>query len=326
MRFLSSHRCALWRFLWMAPWCLAASGSVAADDFDAFQRARSAYASGDYETAARRFEALVGGEVPRLDDPGLLIESRKLLGATYLFLGKRQKAEEQFERLLRSEPDYPLDPVQFPQEVRAVFEAVRRRVRRELRAEAAARERAEAAARERIRAAREAELTRWRRLQALAATERVEVRRSAWPLWIPFGVGQFHNGDHTLGYVLLSVEGALALGSVGTWLGHTLLRDAARQGPRSAALADGLRVTNWLVTGLFFVVASAGVAQALVAYEPVRSRRRRRHLPPALRAPPRLDVLCGRADSDGSGLRGREKSSMSSNGLSGSSRETPEHP
>ncbi len=326
MRSLSLHFGVVPWLGWVAVWSLGGSVGVAADDFEAFQRARAAYTAGDYETAARRFERLVGGEVPRLDDPGLLIESRKLLGAAYLFLGQRERAERQFERLLRAEPDYPLDPVQFPQEVRVTFEAVRRRVRESLRAEAEARERERRRRIERLRAARESERARWRRLQALASIEWVEEHRSVWPLWIPFGVGQFHNGERTLGYVLLSVEGALALGSVGTWLGHTLLRDAARQGPQSASLADGLRLANWLLTGLFLVVASGGVAQALVAHEPIRHRRRRRELPESLRAPPRLDALCGRDVSDPSEGGGGAPSGSDSRALAGSSAETPERP
>ncbi len=264
-----------------------------AGDFEAFQHARQAYEAGDYDAAVRRFEALVGGPVPRLEDPGLLVESRKLLGAAYLFLGKREAAERQFELILREEPDYPLDPVQFPEEVRRLFEQVRKKVREQLRAEAEARRRAERQRAERLERARRAELARWQRLQALAATERVEVRRSPWPLWMPFGVGQFHNGQAGLGWLLLGGEGLLAVASVTSWALHQSLRSAAQRNPQADAFADGLRITNWVTTGLLALLAAAGIVQAHLAYEPVRRLRRRRPLPEPLRDPPDLSKLCG---------------------------------
>ena len=42
-----------------------------------------------------------GGDAPPVTNRSLLLEAKKYLGASYLFLGKLQLAEAEFERLLR---------------------------------------------------------------------------------------------------------------------------------------------------------------------------------------------------------------------------------
>ena len=77
----------------------------------------------------------------------LVLESRKYLAATYLFLGRKSDAEGQLELLLRAEPDYVLDPLAFPAEFVKTFSEVKVRLEQErLRKE---QERARAAAQER---------------------------------------------------------------------------------------------------------------------------------------------------------------------------------
>src|SRR5687768_11471405 len=85
---------------------LAFPALARAGDIEDFESARSAYEARDYERAVVAFELLVGGDAPRLQSRALIAESRKYLGAAYLFVGRRDAARAEFERLLRDEPAY----------------------------------------------------------------------------------------------------------------------------------------------------------------------------------------------------------------------------
>src|SRR5262245_7693507 len=109
---------------------LFARASIArADELEDFEHARQAYEAQNYAQAIERFEALVGGEVPHITTRALVLESRKYLAASYLFVHDIPHAEEQFARLLGDDPTYP-EPTAFPSEVRATFARVRTRVDR----------------------------------------------------------------------------------------------------------------------------------------------------------------------------------------------------
>ena len=59
-----------------------------ADELSDFEAARRNYDKQSYAKAAKGFESLVGGVVPRARNPVVRLEARKYLGATYLFLGR----------------------------------------------------------------------------------------------------------------------------------------------------------------------------------------------------------------------------------------------
>lgn len=209
--------------------CAAWSPPVArANEFDDFQQARQAYDAGDYARSESLFSSLVGGEVPRLRNRSLVIESHKYLGASYLFVGKPGAAEQQFERLLRMELDYVLDPLAFPREVQVVFEGVRARLKAEKQAAAEREAQAAADAALERQAALDAQQARLQRLRALAATERVHELNSRWIALLPFGVGQYQNDDRRLGLTLAISEGLL--------LGTHLTTLAIREGDRKSVV------------------------------------------------------------------------------------------
>lgn len=258
---------------------------ASADELEDFQRARSAYDGAQYSLAIQRFEPLVLGAVPVLRTRALLLESRKYLGAAYLFLGRRTDAEAQFEALLRDDPAYQLDPVAFPSEVLDVFTTVHARLEREIQAAEAARLASEEAAR---RAAAE-RLLRERatmlRLVELAETETVEEQRSRWLAAIPFGVGQFQNGEDGWGLFFAISETSLLLAGGITYFLHEGLRDdtpAAADLREANLTARAFRIVNWSSIAGFGVLALAGVIHAQANFEPRRRTERRRPLPPEL--------------------------------------------
>ena len=264
-----------------------------ANDFEDFEAARSAYDSADYAVAVQRFEKLGGGDAPRLTNRSLLLEAKKYLGASYLFLGKLQLAEAEYERLLRMDAQYILDPLAFPEEVQRLFSRVKARLDSERRVaeEEQRREQERLSRKESNRV--EAEQRRWAQLTALAQEERVLEQRSRWIALMPFGIGQVQNGHASLGAVLAVSEASLLLVSLVTWFVHENLRGLnpeASQRDEYNLTERVSRYTNQVSLGLFGVIAITGIIDAQVRFEGDSARLRKRTLPPDLRDPPRLTL------------------------------------
>lgn len=252
-----------------------------ASDLDDFQRCRGAYEAREWPRAVACFEELVGGDTPTLSSMSLVLESRKYLAAAYLFVGRREAAAEQLERLLREDSSYELDEASFPIEVIELFQHVRDEIRDEIRR----REEAEA------EAARHAyELARIRALVALVEEDvEVEVDNSRWIAALPFGVGQFERGDDGLGAFFLVSEALLAVSSALTAGIHEYVLGITRTGGVATSRLDevngillGMEVTNWVSLGAFVVVAGAGILEAELNFRPTRTVRHRRTVPPEL--------------------------------------------
>jgi hypothetical protein len=262
-----------------------------ANDFEDFEAARGAYESADYAVAAQRFEKLGGGDTPSLTNRSLLLEAKKYLGASYLFLGKLQLAEAEFERLLRLDVQYILDPLAFPEEVQRLFSRVKVRLDSERRVaeEEQRRELDRLSLKESERLRHDQQ--RWVRLSALAQEERVLEQRSRWIALMPFGIGQVQNGHASLGAVLAVSEVSLLLVSLVSWGVHENLRGQTPDpGQRDDYnLTERVsRYTNQVSLGLFGVIAMTGIIDAQVRFEGDSARTRKRALPPDLRDPPRL--------------------------------------
>ncbi|HEX5661684.1 MAG TPA: hypothetical protein VFX59_31050 [Polyangiales bacterium] len=279
----------LWRSLtWLArSFCacllvLTLVSSARADDLSEFESARSRYDRHDYKRAVDAFRVLVGSDPPRISNALLVLESRKYYAASLLFVGANEEARLQFRLLLQQEPDYALDPLAFPTEVVALFESVKGSMRKELD------RRREAELQEQRAAAQEAEALRLKRrenlarLRGLAEEQTIEVRNSRWLATVPFGVGQFQNGQRGLGVALAMAETFAAVTSVVTYFGHQgMVGDHA-----TASNSDDLRqreriwrAANWASFGTFAVLAIAGIVDAHVRYVPSRVIQAPRPLP-----------------------------------------------
>jgi hypothetical protein len=268
-------------------------GAARANDLDQFQNARVAYDSLNYELAADLFRGLLAESAPT-DTRPLILESRKYLGAALLFLGRSDEAEQQFEVLLRAEPDYVLDPLTFPEEVNKRFDAVRKRLEHE-RVEAA-RAKAEAASQEQ-KASEQASTEKREKLAQLvelASIEHVERERSRLVAMLPFGIGQFQNKHDSLGYVLAVSEGVLLAAGVTSYLLHESLRDEDNIDESKlddARLAEaGFRYGNQISMSLFAVVAVAGILDAQLRFKSSIEYDRPRKLPKDLQG---IDVSLG---------------------------------
>lgn len=262
---------------------LALPATARAIDFTQFQNAREAYNSLNYELAAELFTGLLATAAP--EDKGPLVrESRKYLAGSYLFLGRKQEGEAQFELLLKAVPDYRLDPVTFPAEVQETFKQVRARLAEEKRkaeeAAAAAAAESDAAREERLKRDRE----RLQRLISLAKTERVERKRSRVLAMMPFGIGQFQNGDDGLGLVLAVTEGTLLAAGVTTFFLHQALpeRPQIQDADDVETLEAVYRWSNNISMALLAIVAVTGVIDAQLMFKESTSEDRRREIPKEL--------------------------------------------
>src|SRR5262245_13328700 len=137
-----------------------------------------------------------------LKDPQI-VETARLYHATcYIGLGKPELADEPLRQAIRNNPQMRTpDSLLFPQRVIDRFISVKDSMVDEIRAkESAAIEDARRQAEESLRIANE----RWAymlQLERLAREEVVVVKNRRWIAAVPFGVGQFQNGDTALGWV-----------------------------------------------------------------------------------------------------------------------------
>jgi len=259
---------------------------VAADELSDFESARRSYEKQSYAKAARGLESLVGGVVPRAANPVVRLEARKYLGATYLFLGKKDAAREQFRLLLEEDPDYDIDPVAFPEAVVQTFQGVQK----EVGTERARRDAQELARKKRERSEEVEDLIRQQQrieaLEKLASEQTIEKINSRWIAAIPFGAGQFQNENRKLGIMFATTESAFLAASIATFIGHNSLRDE-NPGPseidRARRVEKALRIGNWVSVGALLSFAIAGVVEAEVRFRPVIRSTRPRELPDELR-------------------------------------------
>lgn len=185
--------------------------------------------------------------------------------AAYLYSQRREaEAERLLQDMLRDDPDARLDQTQFDPGFALFFDVLRGRMQGEL----------EQIRTQRVLSREEAEARRVAReelLRRLATSERhaEEVPRAL--MWIPFGVGQFANGQTALGVVFLSLELALTATCITSYALHQSVYpdNGVFKTFDEAAYARTLLVTNWAAAGTLLLLSVGGVVQANLAWRPV---------------------------------------------------------
>jgi tetratricopeptide (TPR) repeat protein len=261
------------------------------------EKARAAYIARNYAEAEERLRALVDPSTGTKERV-VLSQARMVLGAALLAEGKREPAEDIFEKLILEDPAFEPDPLGFPGDVINTFIDTRVQLQERLKAAAqtAAKLEAERRAREESdRRAREAWLDK---VKAQAGEERVTVRNERLVALMPFGAGQFQNRQPALGWTFLGLESGLFVATAVTWGMGLYWRDRARAEARQIgvvestdalkARADDLRTWNLGLGGALATVAAIGIVQANVAFVPQFDELKKRSLPPLARATPRL--------------------------------------
>jgi tetratricopeptide (TPR) repeat protein len=163
--------------------------------------ARDAFRRGEYAKAIDPLNALLYPDV-KLARQRDIVETRILLGVCLFETGDRKGAAREFEAALQQDGTQRLDENLFSAEVRDYFDETKRA--KEARDRAAEDARAAAEAREKAR--------------KLIADLRVIEQRPFWVNLMPFGAGQFQNGDTKKGIFFAATEGLAAGTSITIFL------------------------------------------------------------------------------------------------------------
>lgn len=246
-----------------------------ADDRAEVDKARSAFLRKQYDEVERRLAPFVQAASSEARDQAVLPDAYFLLAATLFRLGRTEEAHALLDAMAARRPDAEPDPLLLPPEVVDGFADAKGRVRERVAEQQKERERlrleAEAA---RVREKQELD-QRIAKLENLARVESIREPHSRWVAAVPFGVGQFQNGEKGLGWVLLVSESLALLTCATTVVVYDRAIDdayATRDQPgvsrQYLARATAARTVNVIsaITGLAF--GAAGLVEAQVNFVP----------------------------------------------------------
>jgi len=258
---------------------------------DAAELARvvSLYEAGKYGDCADALHRLLSIDSARpLHDPDVVESARIYHAACLIGSGQNQQADEPLRAAIRQNPQMkPPDSLVFPPQVverflrvrETMFDVIRKAEdERVKRAQELLQRQEERARKERIRV---------EGLERLAQREGILIPKSRWVALVPFGVGQFQNGEKALGYTFLTSEVLLLAGSL-TALGVQSHLVLATSRVDKADPSINVTLANWhsaLVYSSYawLGVSLIGILEAELSYVPEQHLVRQRPLPPELR-------------------------------------------
>jgi hypothetical protein len=267
----------------------AARADASAD----LEKAHNAYVARQYDEAEMRLRALLDAKTGTLVDPDKVADARMYLAATLLAEKKNEEANALLEQLLVDRPDYQPDPLRVSLEAIDALTDARTRIRDKLAALQAEKVRKAQEEKAKVESERLKQQIRLEQLQELASTEIIVHTNSRLLAMVPFGAGQFQNGQTALGWTFLLSEGALAIGSAisaGFWYYYVQQEQAGVNAMNGTAkgyrdLAFGWSVAGDAMFGGLALVALIGVVHAQLTFVPETVETRKRPLPPLTLAP-----------------------------------------
>jgi hypothetical protein len=253
--------------------------ALATPDADV-KRARDRYEFGAYADAAGAVREMLS-HTPELPEP-LAVEAYRILGLSEYQLGDKAAARTAFVHLLSIDPDQTLDPFLVPPPIVEFFDKVRLEAEPEL-----------APLRERKKQLKEQERLAEEARRRLLAEEQIRsgppskivvVQEHIYLLnFLPFGVGQFQNGDNTKGIIIAVSQVVLGAVNIGAIFAHNAIADdpsrrCSVSTPNNCsnppipdsdrALLQSIDIVKYVSAGLFWGVYVYGVADSLVHYVP----------------------------------------------------------
>lgn len=230
---------------------LALPGRAAwATPTETLAEARDAFHAGDYQRAIPLLNYLLYPDV-RLANKVHIVEAHIFLGAAYFETGSVDDARREFEDALRLDEKVELLDVIFSPEAIRFFENVKAAFLERARQMQARKELAEAE-----------ELLR-QRLKDMIVIE----RRPYFINFVPFGAGQFQNGQNKKGVYFLATQGAVCGTSATLWSIQVFKYGFNGKVPREEV--NSVRsMQKWQIAAgvTCLVLMGAGVADALINY------------------------------------------------------------
>ncbi len=214
------------------------------------RRAINEYAYGNYGAAIDQLRALL--YPMRLVSDSQVIEARKYLGLSYYLLSRPVDMREELEKLLYIDPDYQLDPFSIPPPIIDEFERIREQAKPQL------------------------DVIRLRRAEQSGNASAVRRIEASIPpttgargvtSFLPFGVGQFENGDASMGLFFALTEAVLLGLNIAAYLYATYgIGDDYPSGDHG--LVRGLQITQYASLSLFALTWGIGVYHARLQVTP----------------------------------------------------------
>jgi len=220
---------------------------------ESFREAENAFRFQDCPTTIARLRPLLYPEVT-LTPLDLVLKAREYLGACEFWSGHERAMEDEFMALLMLSPGHRLDAFYYPPALIEKFEAIRRRLIDLHMIPSDAPEKPEPP-------------------PVPCERQEVQVTRRHWaPMLIPFGVGQFLNGQSTKGALFLTGE-VLTLGlNIGSYVAIEALRGSdGRFTAGAARTARDLRIAQYVGLGAFVGTAVWGIVDAFLHFQPEES-------------------------------------------------------
>lgn len=247
-----------------------------ADERLDLEKGRQLYKDGKHAECEGYFANALDGSNPTIADPELVAQARMIRGTCDLYLGRQGDAIVQFERTVRIDPKFEPNPIDYPTGVLDEFHKTKRRVLAEPVTSP------EIVLKKQLDQSRAELLKLQAKYDALKGTyqdEQVVVRHSRLVGAIPFGVGQFQNGDEGLGVFFLTTESlALATATV-SFIIHQTIPSTPADVNKAQSSEITSRLVNWFGVGTFLLLGVVGVAQAEMAFVPQSIETRKRPLP-----------------------------------------------
>ena len=238
--------------------------ALAADDEDTrVTKARLYLQHGEYGDAILQLvDLLYPVQLERRED---VASAREMLAVCYFYRGEADRSRSEFVELLRVAPTHRLDPLIHPPELVSFFDGIRTEISEEL---ARIRKELVAAEEEHKRKVAEAK-GKGEVKEKKIYIERHSKKNSLWLSFVPFGAGQFQNGEVSKGAAFLSGQAALLGLNIASYNVVLSLRGSdGRTPPEDESLARGFQVTQMVSLGLLVGLAVWGVVDAYRNYKP----------------------------------------------------------
>ncbi|MFO0592578.1 MAG: hypothetical protein U0441_33855 [Polyangiaceae bacterium] len=332
MRARAKRSAISWRCAASCVVALAASlvpASARADDAQQLELVKGLFYAGQYEDVLKRLVILLDPSNPacssvegapttpqtcHFQDAVLIERGREMEIVALVALKRDAEADAAIEKMLRQNPTYVPDPAVLPAAAVTRVRDIKTRLEKEM--EDKARKEADDKRRKLLGEQKASdEEKKWiADLEALASKETIIEKRSRLVAFMPFGVGQFQNGDVGWGIFFAASEALTGGGSVVTAGIHGFYGaiDVNKPDPTTGRPIDDveiakrmqeLQIANNILFATWASITIAGILQANLAYVPEKKIERDRPLPKRP-DPPILPTVTANANGFSVGLIG----------------------
>ena len=215
-----------------------------------FDDARAVFRTGRYRDAIPKLTGLLYPQ-SRLSESAELAEAHLLLGVAYYETGDRQAADRELDVALALDPTLEISTATFSKGAVEFFEQRRRELDRKEREES-----------ERLARTRRQQLKR-RIVQSAFVLE----KRNYLINFVPFGAGQFQNGERGKAIFFAVTEGSLGTISLGLFAYQLLRYPDGRVPTEEVESTRNLQIAQITTGAMFFGFMAWGIVDSLLNYE-----------------------------------------------------------